>query len=279
MVQPDGMERKIVVIPLSDFNQLSHALGYKSESLQESQMLEVKAVQPSLVSSPKSGRSETEQPKSLSLSGTVFDVHKKLDRAVISSYFANETNYYVVSDDRYFELEGTSNNTYFAYDVPDQRKSKLAGKQILEQIDSYEYSYFSSQAYTINQVREGFSLLLFVGIFVSIVFFVATGSFLYFRLYTDLADDKRHYQAIAKIGLAMHELRKIATTQVALLFYAPFAVAVIHSAVAMYALHSLFDKTVLTSALLVIGGFFAAQTLFFLLIRSRYVKHLAEAIR
>lgn len=131
--------------------------------------------------------------------------------------------------------------------------------------------------------RQLANSMLFVGLFVGILFFATSGSFLYFRLYTDLERDKQQYSAIAKIGLSEQELAKIVTTQVALLFFLPIVVAMIHSAVAFVSLQYLLALAFVTSIVkptaFVLGCFLLVQVVYFLLIRSRYLHHLKEAIR
>ncbi|AWI12927.1 hypothetical protein CQJ30_12645 [Caldibacillus thermoamylovorans] len=53
--------------------------------------------------------------------------------------------------------------------------------------------------------------ILFVGLFIGVVFFVSAGSFLYFRLYMDLDEDKQKFSSIAKMGLTVKELKKVLT--------------------------------------------------------------------
>lgn len=279
IAQSTGQSREsVMILPLSEFNQLSQALGYPVERLNRDELIRVHRSDLAGAFGTMAGQTG-ESGELQQLGGQTYDVSKTLDRSIVSSEFTQYQSYYVMLDDQLAVLDSTVGNTYYAFELPGIRRAVEVGQAIETLIPGGEWYRFTSQAEMIHQIRSGYNLFLFIGLFVSVVFFVATGSFLYFRLYTDLADDKKHYQAIAKIGLAMHELKRIATTQVALLFYAPFLVAVMHTAVALYALHSLFNKSVLSSALIVIGGFFVAQTLFFLLIRARYVRHLQEAIR
>lgn len=265
------------VVALSDFNRFSDALGYAPEQLADNEVLHVKRSSP--IGPVNQVEQEPEQEVRFTESAITLQVQKQLQREVFPFSFISGYDYYVVADEVFTQLNGTKSNSVTVYDVANWKDTIELSKRLEEQI-GYDAEYsFSALGVDISFVRELYSLLMFVGIFITIVFFVATGSFLYFRLYTDLAEDRKQYQAIAKLGLSEQELSRIATTQVALLFYAPFIVAALHSAVALYALHSFFNLSILKSAALVIGGFFAAQTLYFLLIRSRYVKHLKEAIR
>lgn len=274
-----GTGRKMAVVPLSDFNQFSQSIGYEAEHLSDGELLYITDansfnIEPNAVKEKNKATSLTLQESNITLR-----INKQIERNVYSLDFLSTLTYAVVPDDVFKQINGKQERAYIAFDVPKAKDTTAIGKSLDEQMEFSPNYRFSSSALILDVVKEVYSLIIFVGLFVSVLFFVATGSFLYFRLYSDLAEDKRHYQAISKIGLSMRELSRIATTQVAILFYAPFIVAVVHSSVAMYALHSFFNMSVLKSALIVIGGFFAAQTLFFLIIRYRYIAHLKEAIR
>ena len=105
--------------------------------------------------------------------------------------------------------------------------------------------------------------MLFIGLFIGIVFFVSAGSFLYFRLFTDLEEEKRKFSSIAKMGLTQSELKKVVNGQVALLFFSPILVAVIHGSVALTALSHMFDYNLTAESLLVLGSLAAIQIIYY----------------
>ncbi|ARV45958.1 peptide ABC transporter permease [Bacillus subtilis] len=113
------------------------------------------------------------------------------------------------------------------------------------------------------------SLSLFIGLFIAIVFFTAAGSFLYFRLFTDLEEDQKRYRSLAKIGFSEEEMSQSVTIQLAILFFYPFAMAVLHT---VFAIKAGDFVNVTKPVLLTIGGFLAFQLLFFLMVRSSYLK-------
>ena len=72
---------------------------------------------------------------------------------------------------------------------------------------------------TLFALRDSlYNMLLFAALLVGTVFFIAAGSFLYFRLYADLDFDRRHYATISRLGMTDREFRRIVTGQLALLF-------------------------------------------------------------
>ena len=125
-------------------------------------------------------------------------------------------------------------------------------------------------------MTETYKTMLFVALLVGCVFFVAAGSFLYFRLYTDLDYDKRQYSTIAKVGLTEKELNKIITPQLLLLFFIPLVIAFVHSVFAFIALQSMFEFSILKETAVVLLAFGAVQVLYFSLIRSRYLSRIKK---
>ncbi|MEK5165055.1 ABC transporter permease [Paenibacillus sp. FSL R5-0527] len=127
--------------------------------------------------------------------------------------------------------------------------------------------------------RTTYRALLLFALLVGTVFFIAAGSFLYFRLYSDLEYDRRQYGALAKLGLTEKELAGIVTRQVGLLFFVPIALAIVHSLFAFKAMQSLFSFSVAWQTAFILASFLLAQAAYFLLIRARYLRNVKKAIR
>ena len=88
-------------------------------------------------------------------------------------------------------------------------------------------------------------LVVFIGVFVSLVFVAACFSLLYSRLFTDIEEDRRYASRLQQVGVTRRELRGQALSQMAVIFFLPFVVGLVHSTVAMYALGTLTRRTVL----------------------------------
>src|SRR5699024_7661851 len=116
--------------------------------------------------------------------------------------------------------------------------------------------------------------------------FVSAGSFLYFRLYADLDDDKAKFSAISKIGLTTKEMSKIVSKQVAILFFTPIMVALVHGAVALTALSHMLDRNLLYESTLllceftlVVSSFLIIQVIYFFVVRYFYIKQLKTVVK
>ncbi|RRJ66275.1 ABC transporter permease [Paenibacillus oralis] len=127
--------------------------------------------------------------------------------------------------------------------------------------------------------RTTYRALLLFALLVGTVFFIAAGSFLYFRLYSDLEYDRRQYGTLAKLGLTEKELAGIVTRQVGLLFFVPIALAIVHSLFAFKAMQSLFSFSVAWQTVVILASFLLAQAAYFLMIRARYLRNVKKAIR
>lgn len=127
-------------------------------------------------------------------------------------------------------------------------------------------------------LREAFSYALFFGLFVSILFFLAAGSILYFKLYQDLDRDVQQYRALYRIGLTIKEMKKVATQQVAYLFFLPFIIAGIHAGFAFKALQNMLASSVFLPSVIIISGFFIIYAIYFFFIRGLYISKIKQVM-
>ena len=137
-------------------------------------------------------------------------------------------------------------------------------------------------SYTRHQILQFYSPILFIGIFIGIVFFVSAGSFLYFRLYSDMDQDIAKFRMIHKLGLAKKELRKMIYQQIGILFFTPIIVSLCHGAVALTAMYHMFNMSMQLAGWQVLGLFLVIQIVYYLVARWFYfrkVYHTLEADR
>ncbi|MFD1884799.1 ABC transporter permease [Paenibacillus wenxiniae] len=133
-------------------------------------------------------------------------------------------------------------------------------------------------AFTLYQVQALYGISMFIGLFIGIVFFVSAGSFLYFRLYSDLDEDKEKFRAIAKLGLTERELNRVLTRQIALLFFTPIVVALVHGAVALTTLSHMLERSLVQESAFVLSIFFLIQLIYFFIVKFFYIKQIRAAL-
>ncbi|SEG47311.1 FtsX-like permease family protein [Paenibacillus sp. UNC499MF] len=177
----------------------------------------------------------------------------------------------------------------FVYLVPEWNTGKLpasdspesvTGDKLLAWHDELQEkretdSFISTRAHNFLQMQQGTSLFRFIGVFIAFIFSISTASFLYFKLHTELAADSQMYRALSKIGLSAGEMRKSATVQIALLFFMPIVVSTVQTIVVLGPVMNRFGvANSLGPALMVSAAFLGAQAVYFLIVRSRYVRTL-----
>lgn len=188
-------------------------------------------------------------------------------------------SHYVVSDETYQQLpkpDREEDYTAWKAAAEGQDEELIEIGEILN--DEIGPIYIQATDYMIYTINKTFGPILFIGLFIGIVFFASAGSFLYFRLFTDLDDDKAKFSAIAKIGLTDKDLKTVITRQTAILFFAPIVVALIHGAIALTALSHLFDYNLVKESSIVLGSFFVIQVIYFIIVRFVYIKQVKSAL-
>src|SRR5699024_1517141 len=173
--------------------------------------------------------------------------------------------HYIVSDAIYNTLENPKDvEDYTVWQADKGQEDKLV--QVGEPLsDELPPQYFQANDYMIYTINKTFGSILFIGLFIGIVFFVSAGSFLYFRLFTDLYEDRAKFSVINKFGLTNKELNKVVTQQSAILFFTPILVAIVHGAVALTALSHFFNYCLVKESGLVLGSFFIIPIVYFII--------------
>ncbi|WP_106768996.1 FtsX-like permease family protein [Paenibacillus faecalis] len=189
----------------------------------------------------------------------------------------------VISDSQFQQFTSPEKtDRYTGFYVEDFRQTEdIASHMTNNGAVRYEMdkSYALTVSGTLFAVRSSqYSMMLFAALLVGTVFFIAAGSFLYFRLYADLDYDFRYYATISKIGLTDREFSRIVTGQLALLFFVPIGTAIVHSIFAFIALQSYFFLSIAAEMGIVLVGFLIAQILYFLFIRSQYLRKLKKVL-
>ncbi|MDQ0416990.1 putative ABC transport system permease protein [Croceifilum oryzae] len=164
------------------------------------------------------------------------------------------------------------------------KEGKLSKKlEELFQLDRGINGITETRAGVYLKIQETRSMFSFVGIFMVAVFSIATASFLYFKLYTDLNQDQRIYYMLSKIGLSAREMRRTCTIQIAMLFFIPTVIAGIITISVMQILKKqiadiIEDQNMLPASLITIVGFLVVQFIYFLIVRMLYLKQVDKVM-
>ncbi|HEY4543570.1 MAG TPA: ABC transporter permease, partial [Tissierellaceae bacterium] len=155
--------------------------------------------------------------------------------AAITIYSVGRHDYYVVNDEDFNNLLDKSNQTNISnlngFKVESKYKSYNTSKELWKTLGKEEGYTMNLYFKAINHVdtRNSFGIILFIGFFISFLFFLATGSIIYFKLFDEIKQDREEYLILRKIGITNKELNKIITKQIGLVFFIPFVISTVHS--------------------------------------------------
>lgn len=214
-----------------------------------------------------------EVPKTLTVEGqdTINVVDTQVQKAVISTF----GNVFVVSDALYEAVASKG--------APEETTAWVVDKGSFDDQakvgEAFRENYLlQSKAYTTKMITEAFAPVLFIGFFIGLIFFISAGSFLYFRLYSDMDVDKEKFNMVHKLGFSRKEMKKVVYQQVGILFFTPVIVSSIHGIVALKAMYSLFGQPLQMTAFVVLGTFLAVQLVYYLIARVLYFNKLYRLI-
>lgn len=199
---------------------------------------------------------------------------------------------YVISDEDFIKITNAylfgswseSRSRVFAFHVPDWLRTESIGLGLDRQmIDSYEDGvnlpfYFDNPGLNYSYISSTFSLLLVTGLLVAAVLILAAGSFIYFKFYTNLDQDRRQFEALQHMGFTNEELRTIADRQLFPQFFIPWGLAMLHATFSFLFLQAVWvdiaAMSIALEMLIVLGAFTLIQVVYYYLIRWRYLAHL-----
>ncbi|MBO1910983.1 hypothetical protein J4G37_40100, partial [Microvirga sp. 3-52] len=237
------------IISVSDINELANAFNHLSIQLNKGQAIFL----PPSPSSYKSLNNRTVETR-LQNSNLSITIDGAYPHQLFSSYSIS-TNAIILNDEDFVTISsiGTIHEapsfTYYAYYIPEWQKTKDIGLSINDTInDTFITGTSSSLSYTFDNpglnysiIRTTFSLLLFIGLLLAAVFLLAAGSFIYFRLYTRLEQDRKQFEVLKRLGLTDREFKKIVNRQLIPQFFFPWGVAMLHSSFAFLSLQVVWD--------------------------------------
>ena len=271
----ESLSKPVQIVNIKDYNQFANLAGAEELSLKAD---EVYVVEKSIAYITEDSIEDELIDYQIPTKGNIeTNIKEKIVTQVISGFEA----YYIVSEEIYgqIDLPEASATEYYAWNTTKGNEAdRIEAGQIIN--DSIEEAFMSFVAidYLKNEILKVYGPILFIGLFIGLIFFVSAGSFLYFRLYSDIDEDKAKFKAISKIGLTDKEMKRVVTSQTALLFFTPIIVAVIHGAVALTALSNLFFFNIVSESIMVLGSFLIIQIIYFFIVRYFYIKQIKEAL-
>ncbi|WP_336990560.1 ABC transporter permease [Bacillus infantis] len=265
-------DSQAMFVKSSEYNPIARAAGGKAVDPQGDKAIKIIPVKTPAEKEKQTNLTLKESGEPISIAGNTQ-----------SFAFPSYESFYVVSDNKFAALRSSAKTQHFyIFDAEDWKSTSDIGEELAKELPisrlGKEYSFFPL-AHEMDKIVQGYGAILFVGLFIGAVFFVAAGSFLYFRLFSDLDEDKKKFSRIAKIGLTDDELSKVVSVQIGLLFFVPSGVAAVHGAVALTSMQNMFGTSLFKESALVLGSFLLIQLVYYVFIRSAYLKNIKKALR
>ncbi|MCC0652036.1 ABC transporter permease [Clostridioides sp. ES-S-0001-03] len=144
----------------------------------------------------------------------------------------------VVKDNIFNRLKsGGESRLLRLIDIKNEKKEfdmSLRLKNIVDKNMESTYPFnFTSNVENYNDLIRVSGLMLFIGIFLSVVFLLCTGSIILFKQLSNIYDDKERYIMLKKLGANNQDIEKIISRQLKVVFLLPLIVGTIHNLFAM----------------------------------------------
>lgn len=135
-----------------------------------------------------------------------------------------------------------------------------------DQFDNLAYGYGYSvnfQAFVRQELMEFFGSFFFLGIFLSILFMIATTLIMYYKQISEGYDDVKRYEILQKVGMSHEEVKKSIHSQIMIVFFMPLITAGIHLMFAFNMIYQMFmafgmtNKTMFASVMVIVYVIFS----------------------
>ncbi|MED4695936.1 ABC transporter permease [Peribacillus frigoritolerans] len=165
------------------------------------------------------------------------------------------------------------------YEIKDWEESMETAAKIEKMSNNPDHNQLQTRAPIYQEMKQGSILILFIGLFVSLLFFIVQGSMMYLRVFTNLKDKKIQIHALHRLGLTKKEIRQILSAEIRILFFAPFLIGVIHAIVAYVALSNLLESNLFVYSSMVIATYFLFQLLYYQVTKKMYERAVINSIK
>lgn len=173
----------------------------------------------------------------LSFLDKTYKVKEKVE-SIKSDYSMNVfiiDSFLVVVDDIYefnsIVNEGNNLNYYYGFDSKSDRQTQMDFVDMMntEFKNNDQFAGLSegreSQRISFNSMYSGF---LFLGVFIGLMFVMATVLIIYYKQISEGYDDVKRYEVMQKVGMDKKEIKKTINKQILIVFFLPIFAAVIH---------------------------------------------------
>ncbi|HIS63592.1 MAG TPA: ABC transporter permease [Candidatus Scybalomonas excrementigallinarum] len=119
-----------------------------------------------------------------------------------------------------FETDGTRKENLALNDKLKEQVSKASGEK--------KNCFIESRAASYKNAVSLYGGFLFIGVFLSILFVMATILIIYYKQITEGYEDKKRFEIMQKVGMSQHEIKGAIQSQILTVFFLPLLMAGVH---------------------------------------------------
>ncbi|RJX39367.1 ABC transporter permease [Paenibacillus pinisoli] len=264
-------QRNAMIISASDYNKLAKEQGKPQLAVESGKLtLLYRNFDKTQFGSGKAAGYVNGEKIELPVSGSI-------DTSVTNNWIDANSLTLVMDDLTYINtLSGISEDeqlVFYGYELKNWEKAAPIVEKLVKLVPDdmkYEVDFTRPQRY--SELNETVSLTLFIGLFISLLFFIAAGSMIYFKLFTEIQEDQAQFKGLSRIGMTKKEVRRVVVSQIAIIFFIPCIVGISHALFAMRSLDNMMNTSNWIYSFVVIGIYVGMQTIYFLLASNSYMK-------
>ena len=280
-VEKEGNTSEFFALSNTDYNKLAKSLGKEEIEVKENELVynyPYEEQEESMFAGYGGVLDWKEIKLNIGEEVREFKLSKEIHGGVMA---LNNVRYFnaIILNDKDFEiaLEKADKNNIVKYNgirLDDWEDSYKASIEIEKQLNTGENLRYYSKIIPYEEMKKSFGLVLFIGFFIAFLFFIASGSIIYFKLFNEIKNDGIEYNILRKIGTTKKEINKIITKQIAIIFFLPFVVSTLHSFFALKSLSTLLMRSLFVNGVVVMVGYLVFQIIYFLIIRGIYISQI-----
>ncbi|MGX7013345.1 FtsX-like permease family protein [Vagococcus silagei] len=145
--------------------------------------------------------------------------------------------------------------------------------KVVNQIESQRF-FMTSLYQTWHLSRQANGMIMLISVLLGTVFFIFSSSIIYFKLFGDLEVDGKYHRSLHITGVSRKHRHKMVTTEIIVMFFAPFVMSSLHFIAAMTAMKFLIDLPVYKYVLVILSVYLILQLIFFFVSRFNYLRQL-----
>ncbi|MBB6214281.1 putative ABC transport system permease protein [Anaerosolibacter carboniphilus] len=272
-------KKDFYIISNSDYNVLASQLGKKQVDIQKGEVL----IHTYNIFGSMGSKYFIDQTKGLDLmtegGRLALAIRDEISGGIMNDDGKN-TNTAVVSDETFNSLlrniSDENKLVYYGYGIKGWDRPSKAVTEIKKIFPTDTFTEKTAQYLPIIRFM---TFLIFIGTFISILFFISTSGILYFKIFNEIQKDRHEFISLKKMGVANDEMKTIISTQCGIMFLLPFVVALSHSVFAIKSLSNILGDNLSGYFLVIASIYLGLQLAYFVFARTMYVMQIDHWVK